>query len=238
MHPENQDYLAVGAEGEVRAGVACDGVSRSQNSAAASELAAPACLSHLLEGVRQGGVDTVALMRRAIAIANDAVMSVPYSPQDPTDPAAATLAAALVQGRKVTVGWIGDSRVYFIGEGGSVHQLSVDHSYMAHLIQSGMSVKDALAHEDAHAITHSLGGGGDSKYQEGSVKVFNAPGRGYILICTDGFWNYAPESQDVAAVFKDLPKNASAVQIAKALVEFARLRGGADNITVILIAIV
>jgi serine/threonine protein phosphatase PrpC len=236
LHPENQDFVAAGAEGEAKVGAVCDGVSCSQNSAAASEKAAPACRDVLLAGVGQT-VDTQVLMRNAIRAANEAVLTVPYSPQEELDPPAATIVAALVQARKVTLGWVGDSRAYFIADNGTVYQLSVDHSYMTLLVESGVSPAKALQHKDAHAITRSLGGGSGGDSQEPTVRVFNAPGPGFILLCSDGLWNYVPEPKDMAGVFSTLSKAATAVQRAKALVEYARLRGGADNISVILIAI-
>lgn len=238
LHPDNQDFLAARSSQSGSVLVGADGVSCSQSPADASALAAPAACDALIDGASNPQVDTVVLMKQAISAANDAVMTVPYSPQVQLDPPETTIVAALAQGRKITLGWVGDSRAYFVTETGSVYQLSVDHSLLTALLEKGIPLQEALLQRDAHTITRSLGGPvGGGVGQEPTVKVFNAPGPGVLLLCTDGLWNYAPTERNIAAIFAGLPKNATAIQIARALVEWARQRGGGDNITVLVLIV-
>jgi serine/threonine protein phosphatase PrpC len=238
-HPENQDYLALGVEGTAAALVVCDGVSSSQNSALASERAAPAACDVLLAGAKEKQADTLALMRQAVKAANAQVNSVPYNSDDPTDPAESTIVAALVQGRKVTIGWVGDSRLFFIEDTANprAFQLTTDHSLLSSLLEQGIPLDKALQRRDAHAITRSLGGPVGGISQEPDVKVFNAPCPGWILLCSDGLWNYVPEARDIAKLLSSQSKAANAVQRVRALIEYARQRGGADNITVALLKV-
>jgi serine/threonine protein phosphatase PrpC len=95
-----------------------------------------------------------------------------------------------------------------------------------------MTLEEALASKSAHAISRWLGD------QEGEpdpvpdvVTVALPPGEG-LLLCSDGFWNYAQDPTHIAP----LMNGADALAICRALVEFANRQGGADNVTVALYA--
>ena len=65
---------------------------------------------------------------------------------------------------------------------------------------------------------------------------------GWLLLCSDGLWNYASEPAALAEVFRactvGVPPQRGAAQpaeeLAKALVDWAKAQGGHDNITVAL----
>ena len=57
-----------------------------------------------------------------------------------------------------------------------------------------------------------------------------------LILCSDGFWNYAPTPVDVAKLVRQTPAD-DALTTAKHLVNFAIVGGGHDNITVAVLSL-
>ena len=127
---------------------------------------------------------------------------------------------------------LGDSRVYFLSDRARV-QLSTDDSMAEELIRGGASREEAESSPHAHAITRWLGRDADSVVPD--TGVFSVPADGWLLVCSDGLWNYASEATalaeqlDAGSVGRPEP-----VQLAARLVRWANAQGGKDNITVAL----
>ena len=159
-HARNEDAMALGRlpeEGPAHtlAAVVCDGVSSARRPELASAAATSVGLDALLTGTDSG----VPRMLAAIAAAADAVAQL--APDTPDAPSC-TLVAALVEeqdGRPVvTVGWVGDSRAYWLAADGAAALLTTDHSWAAEMVGAGI-LDEATAMRDrrAHAITRWLG---------------------------------------------------------------------------------
>jgi serine/threonine protein phosphatase PrpC len=238
-HPRNEDYLALetlasGAGTNAHILVVCDGVSSSQEPEQASRIAAESASQTLLQEIQQHQTAEVA-MKRAITSALTAVCTLPFIPTASADPPSTTIVAAVMQANQVTIGWLGDSRGYWISASGSC-QLTTDHSWLAQMVAAGkMNETEALLSPQAHSITRWLGI--DAKEDgEPAIAHFTTPGLGYLLLCSDGLWNYAPEPHQIAELVKP-SECRDATAIAYHLVEFARSQGGHDNITVAILAV-
>jgi serine/threonine protein phosphatase PrpC len=151
------------------------------------------------------------------------------------DPPGTTIAAALVFRKRLTVGWVGDSRGYWL-TGRGAEQLTHDHSWVNEAIARG-EVKDADEVQGAlaHTITKCLGPlevGDVPSEIEPDVRSRDLAGPGLVLLCSDGLWNYAPKSTDIAAVIRAAEEETNAVEVARVLVNYALARGGQDNVSV------
>ncbi|MBO0684432.1 MAG: serine/threonine-protein phosphatase, partial [Candidatus Dormibacteraeota bacterium] len=230
----NEDALALASldGGDARIAVVCDGVSTSTEAAAASESAAKAAHAHLVKAVRAGRTDLTDSMRQAVAAAHEAVRAISDGRAASDDAPASTLVAAVLRGRDVTIGWIGDSRAYFVGstEG---WQLTNDDTWAGDQVRLGlMSEAEAAADPRAHALTGWLGGEQEDA-PEPSVSNFELATPGCLLLCTDGLWNYAPGVERLRElVLKSYAP--SPLEMARELTDFARAAGGEDNITVVI----
>ena len=71
--------------------------------------------------------------------------------------------------------------------------------------------------------------GADAGNIELPLVNFEIPGSGYLLLCTDGLWNYTPTISELDTLIRF---NEDANTVAKRLVEFALRSGGRDNISV------
>ena len=131
----NDDATAV-AEGAVSGEpfavlVVCDGVSSSSHAGRAAAVAASVARDRLEPFVRAGpptATDTPSAVRAAIEAAHEAVCASATDWGDGTPPGT-TLVAAVVAGHRLTVGWVGDSRAYWVSARGA-ELLTSDHSWL------------------------------------------------------------------------------------------------------------
>ncbi len=229
-HRKNEDYLSCGkVEKNAYILVVCDGVSSSHSPELAAKAAAESGCQALINAV-ENNLELSLAMTQAIASAQASVCDIANGIIE--DPPSTTIVAAIVQNNTATIGWLGDSRAYWISSE-FCQLLTIDDSWLNDMISSGtMTAEEAKKSEYAHAITRWLGADVVDNCEPSMVN-FNITSPGYLLLCTDGLWNYAPSPIQIAAL---IPENSEsdAITIARNLVEYAREKGGADNITVAL----
>ncbi len=150
------------------------------------------------------------------------------------DPPSSTFAAAVVRPSLVVAGWLGDSRAYWLPDDGRPEQLTQDDSVAAELVAEGMSRAQAEASPQAHAITRWLGA--DAPDTTARTIATRPAGPGWLLVCSDGLWNYASAPEAVAGVLRDATASVGSdpAALASALVAWANASGGHDNTTVAL----
>ena len=126
---------------------------------------------------------------------------------------------------------VGDSRAYLLPDAGNGRLLTIDDSMAQVLIAGGTPRAEAEASKQAHSITKWLGK--DSPDVTPRVGRAQVNGPGWLLVCSDGLWNYASEpaalAEQIAAAGSSDPH-----AVATHLVAFANAAGGQDNITVAL----
>ncbi|NYV78117.1 PP2C family serine/threonine-protein phosphatase, partial [Streptomyces sp. UH6] len=147
---------------------------------------------------------------------------------------ACTLVSAVVADGLLVVGWVGDSRAYWVPDDRSAPaRLTEDDSWAAQMVAAGlMSEAQAYADERAHAITGWLGA--DAYELEPHTASFKPDRPGVVVVCTDGLWNYAETAEQMAEI---LPADAATrpLHSARVLVGHALDGGGHDNVTVALV---
>ena len=62
-------------------------------------------------------------------------------------------------------------------------------------------------------------------------------GAGWLILCSDGLWNYANSADDLGKLFDTIPKAANAHEISEFLTDWANKQGGKDNVTAVTVAI-
>jgi protein phosphatase len=124
------------------------------------------------------------------------------------------------------VAHIGDSRVYRL-RGKTIEQLTFDHSLVWEMAAAGqMDQEDVPAYIPKNVITRSLG-------PHAAVHVdvegpYNAAAGDVFVLCSDGLSGPISD-EELGAVLYCLPPE----EAAETLVDLANLRGGPDNISVI-----
>ncbi len=128
------------------------------------------------------------------------------------------------------IGHVGDSRVYRVREN-RIDQLTFDHSLQWELIRQGrMKPEEVYLNEPRNVITRSLGPEPVVKVDiEGPYPVLE--GDRYIL-CSDGLTSHLKDDE-IGMISKYLdPSDAC-----RLMVNLANLRGGSDNISVIIVKV-
>ncbi len=239
-HHRNEDASATAADLEPKSRailVVCDGVSTSLDSDVASLAGARAARAVLASqqpaGMGTPESQTAALtgaMVSATEAANTAVVA--NTAADSDNAASCTYSAAVAIGNLVVFGNVGDSRTYWLPDVGGEPpvQLSLDDSVAQARISMGVPREEAENGPQAHAITKWLGRDSpDFRPQTGSITV---TGPGWLLVCSDGLWNYASEAAELQALVAELGAGQlDPLPLAEALVSWANAQGGKDNIT-------
>jgi serine/threonine protein phosphatase PrpC len=241
-HHRNEDAFAVsaaaGPDGSPAViAIVCDGVSSATRPDEASAAAAAAANESLLAALPRGTHPQQA-MHDAIVTAAQAVDSLAQTPDGAREHShhqqnapACTIVATVATGGLLVVGWIGDSRAYWVPddrEGPA--RLTEDDSWAAQMVTAGlMNEAEAYADERAHAITGWLGA--DAYELEPHTASFKPDRPGVVVVCTDGLWNYAEGVREMAGV---VPADAAQrpLHAAQVLVGHALDGGGHDNVTV------
>lgn len=237
QHSRNEDAMALWAEGDRAVLVVCDGVSSSIDSdvaaLAGAERARDVLASLGSDGVGgDDGEDTAVASALVTATeeANKAVIA--HTAPDSTNSASATFAAAVVLNDRVHYANLGDSRVYLLTPTEKL-LLTLDDSMAQAFIAEGMPRAEAESLPRAHAITKWLGRDAiDTVPRTGHRPV---TGPGWLVVCSDGLWNYASSPEELAAqVDAAAAVSSDPVEIAGRLVVWANGQGGKDNVTVAL----
>ena len=252
-HTRNEDAVALAADNEPGSRaviVVCDGVSNSMDSDVAS-LAAARAARDVLEASRSRGMGTASSLAAAVTAslvlatdsASGAVLDVTRSAKvaatnaDPAgNPASCTFVAAVVDQDLLVVGSVGDSRAYWLPDVGTAVALTVDDSFSQEQIALGVPRREAETGPHSHAITRWLGV--DAPDHTPTTATMALTEKGWLLLCSDGLWNYCSAAPDLAALVHETidssPTAAEPLSLAGALVDWANTQGGQDNITVAL----
>ena len=177
------------------------------------------------------GVDdaTPALVRDVVLEARRQVRAL--TSDDGLD-AGTTLTGAVVVVQEGEPYWlvlnVGDSRTYLLVDG-EMEQVSVDHSEVQELVESGeLDPATAARYARRHVVTRALGAGADFDVDYWLLPVGVAD---RLLVCSDGLTGELADDE-IRGVLRNEPTVQGA---ADRLVGLALERGGHDNITVLVV---
>ena len=139
-----------------------------------------------------------------------------------------TLVAALLKGEQAIFANVGDSRAYLYRYG-FIRQITKDHSLVVKLLEEGViTEEEAAALKISNIILQSIG----SEHPPTIDLFYETLLAGdKILLCSDGLNTHVADDEMAHILGQYPPEDA-----AKKLVDLANLRGGLDNISVIVLA--
>jgi PPM family protein phosphatase len=164
-------------------------------------------------------------LRRTILESNRRVLE-----RAKSDPATAgmgsTVTAALVDGDRVVLGHVGDSRAYLLRDG-SLQQLSHDHSLVAELERAGrLTREEAAVHPQRSVITRALGAGPELDVDTSVVQLRDGD---VVLLCSDGLSGLIGD----LAISNLIEGGGQLSDAVRRLVRAANDAGGDDNVTAV-----
>ncbi len=139
-----------------------------------------------------------------------------------------TVTAALLQGTRLVLAQVGDSRAYLL-HNGILQQLTRDHSFMQDLIDAGeITPEQARIHPQRNYITRALGTAPSVEVDTYDLNV--SPGD-RLLLCTDGLSGMI-DDHDIADTLAGISNPQNCVN---SLIAQANEAGGHDNVTAIVV---
>ncbi|MEO7726075.1 MAG: Stp1/IreP family PP2C-type Ser/Thr phosphatase [Burkholderiales bacterium] len=142
-----------------------------------------------------------------------------------------TLVVALFFDNRMTVGHIGDSRLYRLRKE-SFDQVTRDHSLLQEQIDSGMITKEQARYsQNKNLVTRAVG---IDPEVETEIHTYNVEVGDIYLLCSDGLSDMV-QDEDIHSTVSTLQANLPLA--AKQLVQLANDSGGRDNISVILVRV-
>jgi serine/threonine protein phosphatase PrpC len=204
----------------------CDGM----GGMAGGEIASSTAVNELVQFFSQPAMSATQGEQRlyqSILHANRQVCSLAHD-RDELRGMGTTLVSACIDGRKIVIGNVGDSRAYFLRDGGCA-QITHDHSFVAEQVRSGIiSPDDAESSPLQSLITRAIGSA-----ESVEPDLFTAaiePGD-MVLLTTDGLTRYA-DAEVIANLILGSPDLPEACQ---ALIDIAKEQGAVDNVTCLLL---
>ncbi|TMR11977.1 hypothetical protein ETD86_34090 [Nonomuraea turkmeniaca] len=205
----NEDAMALLTSGDTVVAVVCDGVGSSPRADEASAVAVETAAAALARGLSQ---------EEAFDLAGRAVSKLATSVYDAP---ACTYIAAVVERDRITLGWAGDTRAYWLAaERGHP---SPDSGPSSAIERNGLLTEDDAI--ETGEITAWLGA--DAEGVVLNVRTFTPPAPGLLLVCSDGLWRYL----DGYA----FPGIGTPLERAREMLRHALDSGGQDNVTIALI---
>jgi PPM family protein phosphatase len=184
---------------------------------------------HLTNG-SSGEPLAVTLIRENSAKANAAIFQTAKS-QPQYAGMGTTLVVALFYNNRMTVGHVGDSRMYRL-RNDQLEQVTRDHSLLQEQIDSGMITKEqARFSQNKNLVTRAVG---IDPEVETEIHTYEVALGDIYLLCSDGL-NDMVVDDDIQSTLTTLQANLPLA--AKQLVQLANDNGGRDNVSVILVRV-
>lgn len=197
------------------------------------EVAAQTAVDVLRSRLSRRTTDLDRLIREAIALANKQVWE-----RAQTEPAlhgmSCVLTVAVLDGSRMTVGHVGDSRLYALRRG-EIRKVTRDHSPVGMREDAGeISEAEAMRHPRRNEIFRDVGSAPHEPDEEGFIDVHQVPfdAEGAFLICSDGLSDMVPSARILEIVEARAGDPQAAVN---ELIDAANAAGGKDNISVVLV---
>lgn len=165
---------------------------------------------------------------RTAIVAADAAIKAHSKANPDTEGMGSTIVMAWLLGKKVYVGWCGDSRCYRFNPQLGLERLSHDHSYVQELVDAGKLTEElAFDHPNNNIITRSLGDPRGAAQPD--TKEFELYNQDIILLCSDGLCGTLRDNE-IAEIIK--ANQTSMQECRDALWVADEAAGWTDNVTI------
>jgi serine/threonine protein phosphatase PrpC/CRP-like cAMP-binding protein len=165
------------------------------------------------------------VLRRAVEAANSAVHEL--GKRDSRAHGAGTTCTVLcIRGQRGVLCHVGDSRLY-VRRAAELHQLSLDHSFIADAVRHGFSPEQAADMFPSNLLTRAIGP--LARVRIDTLEFDVLPGDTYLL-CSDGLHGYFENGGELGQLLDGEPD-----KLPQRLIDLANERGGDDNITAVVV---
>ena len=232
VRTQNQDaYQIEELDRNTKLCVVCDGMGGAKSGNIASTLAIDVFVQEVKRtwnaSMTASKIDQ--MLRGAVKLANFTVYDQAMQFED-FEGMGTTLTSALVNGKKVSIVNVGDSRIYAITRSG-IKQLTRDHSLVQMMVERGeLTPELARTYPGKNFITRAIG---TEPVVECDLIHTTLEKGDCLLLCSDGLSNMMDDQEILFEVVHGVNKQ----QCCQRLLDIAKNRGAPDNVTSILIQI-
>lgn len=199
----------------------------------AGEEAARTAVEAIQFRFKDPGGDTEERIREAIALANNRIYQATQERPE-LNGMSCVLTLAVIEGRTVTIGHVGDSRLYRV-RNGRMEKITLDHSPIGEREDRGeITEAEAMSHPRRNEVYRDVGSEPHQPGDPNFIDIFRTslPPDAALLISSDGLTDMVPR-EEMLRIVETYEKDPNS--IAQALVDAANEAGGKDNITVVFI---
>lgn len=219
VRSHNEDSLRI--EPELGLWVVADGMGGHKGGATASTLAA----DFIVEKIGNGYP-----LEESIAQAHHAIKQATREGKGP-EGMGTTVVVLKINGNDYEIAWVGDCRAY-LWNGKSLKQLTKDHSYVQHLVDTGVILPNESARHPYQDVLIQALGAADIDDVNVDKIAYTLHLNEQILLCSDGL----TKEVDNRGIAKALALDLDAQEKVDYLVRAALANGGRDNITIALVS--
>lgn len=182
----------------------------------------------IVEEVRKSDEESpVFVLEKAIKTANEMIRK-KASEEIELNGMGTTIVAATINGDKLCVGNVGDSRLYIINNR-DIKQITRDHSLVEEMVRMGGLKRElARTHPDKNIITRAIGASDEVEVDFFELTLEKDD---VILMCSDGLTNMI-EDEEIRMIMQG---QRDIVEKAESLIKAANNNGGKDNIAVVIV---
>jgi serine/threonine protein phosphatase PrpC len=201
---------------------------------AAGELAAQTAVEAIRETMRFAEARPEERVRAAITAANNRIYRRALV-DDQHRGMACVLTLALVHDGRITIGHVGDSRLYLLWDG-AIRKLTSDHSPVGEDEDAGaLTEQEAMLHPRRNEVFRDVGSRLHDVDDDGFIEIRQCKFRddAALLLCSDGLTDQLTTAQIRAITGR---YDGDPGHVAADLVEAANEAGGKDNITALFVA--
>ncbi|MCD6584242.1 MAG: serine/threonine-protein phosphatase [Desulfobacteraceae bacterium] len=219
VRSHNEDYFRT--EPEWGLWIIADGMGGHKGGETASTIAA----DFIVDKIKKGDP-----LKKSIAQAHHAILQASKEGKGP-EGMGTTVVAFKINGHDYEIAWVGDCRAY-LWDSITLKQLTKDHSYVQHLVDTGViTASESAGHPYQDVLIQALGA---TDIKEVNVETINHEfhQNEQVLLCSDGLTKEISDRGIADALSLEL-KEQEKVDL---LIRTALQNGGKDNISAILIS--
>ncbi len=201
---------------------------------AAGEKAAETAVEAISEHLKSGDGPVASRVRDAITAANNRIYELAHDNEEWRG-MACVLTLAVAHEDRITVGHVGDSRLYLVWNG-TVRKVTSDHSPVGEREDQGeLTEGEAMLHPRRNEVFRDVGSRPRESGDEQFIEIRTLPFRpdAALLLCSDGLSDVLT-SRAISSIIERYDGDAE--HVALELVDAANEAGGKDNISVVFVA--
>jgi serine/threonine protein phosphatase PrpC len=200
---------------------------------AGGEIAAELAVDTIRLGLTGGPGTAEARVRSAIVEANNVIHRAADA-NSAWKGMSCVLTLAVVEENRVTIGHVGDSRLYLIWNG-AIRKLTSDHSPVGEQEDAGLlSEYEAMRHPRRNEVFVDVGSRARSLMDDFvQIREIEFKSDAALLLCSDGLTDLVPSSEILSIIesYDGRPE-----LVPQALIDAALVAGGRDNVSAVFVA--